>query len=92
MRPEGLNAVCFYLQGLLRNESNKIVVYGSLLSMFDAIEDILNLMNVKCIRIDGKMSLKRRYALVKTFQRKESCRYAIISEKSVGLVLDKANV
>ena len=86
------SAVCFYLEGLLRDQSNKIVVYVNQLPMLGAIVEMLTQMNVKCIRIDGNVRFKKRYTLVKTFQEDEKCRCAIISEKSAGFALDKANV
>ncbi|EDW71228.1 SWI/SNF-related matrix-associated actin-dependent regulator of chromatin subfamily A-like protein 1 [Drosophila virilis] len=86
-------AVCAYLKSLVK-EPIKFIIFAHHRVMMDAISDCLNELRISFIRIDGQTRSDLRAAYVDTFQKKSSCKAAVLSLKScnAGITLTAAEM
>ena len=89
-----LEGVCEYVEDILKDSEEKIIVFAYHHEMMDGVEDLLHKNNVDYIRIDGSTKQSKRYDYVKYFQQKKECRVAIVSiiAGSTGITLNKAHI
>ncbi|XP_037811206.1 SWI/SNF-related matrix-associated actin-dependent regulator of chromatin subfamily A-like protein 1 [Lucilia sericata] len=71
-------AVCAYLKELVKGP-NKFIVFAHHRIMMDAISECLTKLKVKFIRIDGNTRKQERGEFIETFQKKPSCKVAVLS-------------
>lgn len=77
---------------LFEDETRKVVLFSEWTTMLDLIEKILNRLELRFVRLDGKVPQKRRKALVDEFQNDPECKLFISSNAgSTGLNLQAAN-
>ena len=81
------------LQADLQNGEEKSIVFSYWTSTLDAIQDALELTNIKCVRLDGKISQSNRISALNIFESDPSVRVllASISCGAVGLTLTAAS-
>ncbi|KAH8402934.1 hypothetical protein KR222_000474, partial [Zaprionus bogoriensis] len=86
-------AVCAYLKTLVR-EKFKFIIFAHHRVMLDAISDCLAELRVNYIRIDGHTRSDLRADYVDTFQKKSSCKVAVLSLKACnsGITLTAAEM
>ncbi|XP_020806020.1 SWI/SNF-related matrix-associated actin-dependent regulator of chromatin subfamily A-like protein 1 [Drosophila serrata] len=86
-------AVCAYVKTLLK-ENKKFIIFAHHRVMMDAISDCLAQMKVHYIRIDGQTRSDLRADFVDTFQKKSSCKVALLSLKACnsGITLTAAEI
>ncbi|KAH8261845.1 hypothetical protein KR038_003597 [Drosophila bunnanda] len=86
-------AVCAYVKTLLK-ENKKFIIFAHHRVMMDAISDCLAQMKVNYIRIDGQTRSDLRADFVDTFQKKSSCKVALLSLKACnsGITLTAAEI
>ncbi|XP_013103013.1 SWI/SNF-related matrix-associated actin-dependent regulator of chromatin subfamily A-like protein 1 [Stomoxys calcitrans] len=71
-------AVCAYLKQQVK-EPKKFIVFAHHRVMMDAICECLDKLKVKYIRIDGNTRKHDRGEFIDTFQKKQSCKVAVLS-------------
>ncbi|XP_075152134.1 SWI/SNF-related matrix-associated actin-dependent regulator of chromatin subfamily A-like protein 1 [Haematobia irritans] len=71
-------AVCAYLKKQVK-EPKKFIVFAHHRVMLDAISECLDKLKVKYIRIDGSTRKNDRGEFIETFQKKPSCKVAVLS-------------
>eukprot|EP00099_Drosophila_melanogaster_P017912 NP_608883.1 Marcal1 [Drosophila melanogaster] len=86
-------AVCAYLKTLVK-EQKKFIIFAHHRVMMDAISDFLSGLKVHYIRIDGQTRSDHRSDSVDTFQKKSSCKVALLSLKACnsGITLTAAEI
>ncbi|XP_017063305.2 SWI/SNF-related matrix-associated actin-dependent regulator of chromatin subfamily A-like protein 1 [Drosophila eugracilis] len=86
-------AVCAYLKTLVKEE-RKFIIFAHHRVMMDAISDCLSGLKVHYIRIDGQTRSDLRSDFVDTFQKKRSCKVALLSLKACnsGITLTAAEM
>ncbi|KAH8353139.1 hypothetical protein KR084_009216 [Drosophila pseudotakahashii] len=86
-------AVCAYLKSLVK-EQKKFIIFAHHRVMMDAISDCLGGLKVHYIRIDGQTRSDLRSDFVDTFQKKSSCKVAVLSLKACnsGITLTAAEI
>ncbi|XP_017006739.2 SWI/SNF-related matrix-associated actin-dependent regulator of chromatin subfamily A-like protein 1 [Drosophila takahashii] len=86
-------AVCAYLKTLVK-EQKKFIIFAHHRVMMDAISDCLGGLKVHYIRIDGQTRSDLRADFVDTFQKKSSCKVAVLSLKACnsGITLTAAEI
>ncbi|XP_039499895.1 SWI/SNF-related matrix-associated actin-dependent regulator of chromatin subfamily A-like protein 1 [Drosophila santomea] len=86
-------AVCAYIKTLVK-EKKKFIIFAHHRVMMDAISDCLSGLKVHYIRIDGQTRSDLRSDSVDTFQRKSSCKVALLSLKACnsGITLTAAEI
>ncbi|XP_017043670.1 SWI/SNF-related matrix-associated actin-dependent regulator of chromatin subfamily A-like protein 1 [Drosophila ficusphila] len=86
-------AVCAYLKTLVK-EQKKFIIFAHHRVMMDAISDCLSELKVHYIRIDGQTRSDLRSDFVDTFQKKSSCKVAVLSLKAcnAGITLTAAEI
>tara|TARA_Y100001970_G_scaffold64530_1_gene82594 strand:- start:6827 stop:9529 length:2703 start_codon:yes stop_codon:yes gene_type:complete len=72
----------------LIDEGHKVVVFSQFTSMLDIIEEWLDEVNIKHLRIDGSISAKKRMELVDTFQDSDDPIIFLVSLKAGGIGLN----
>ena len=78
---------------LLDDPTRKIVVFSEWTRMLDRIGRRLDAAGARFVRLDGKVPVKKRPAVVKAFQEDPDCRVILMSNAgSTGLNLQSANV
>jgi len=73
-----------YLNDLAQNDI-KLLIFAHHTEVLDAIEEQVNKMHLKYIRIDGKVDHNKRYERVKSFQEDESVKIGILSLTAAGV-------
>ncbi|EDW54300.1 GM18506 [Drosophila sechellia] len=86
-------AVCAYLKTIVK-EQKKFIIFAHHRVMMDAISDFLSGLKVHYIRIDGQTRSDLRSDSVDTFQKKSSCKVALLSLKACnsGITLTAAEI
>ncbi|EDW04242.1 SWI/SNF-related matrix-associated actin-dependent regulator of chromatin subfamily A-like protein 1 [Drosophila grimshawi] len=86
-------AVCAYLKTLVK-EQPKFIIFAHHRVMMDAISDCLRELKVQFVRIDGRTVSDVRADYVDTFQKKSSCKAAVLSLKACnsGITLTAAEL
>ncbi|XP_070141222.1 SWI/SNF-related matrix-associated actin-dependent regulator of chromatin subfamily A-like protein 1 isoform X2 [Drosophila kikkawai] len=86
-------AVCAYVKTLLK-EDKKFIIFAHHRVMMDAISDCLSQLKVHYIRIDGQTRSDLRADFVDTFQKKKTCKVALLSLKACnsGITLTAAEI
>lgn len=79
---------------LLAEGTTKVLVFAHFLHVLDAVESFARRKKVGFVRLDGMAGVKRRAALVESFQRDASVRLGILSlaTAGTGLTLTAADV
>lgn len=73
-----IKAVCAYLKQQIK-EPKKFIVFAHHRIMMDAISNCLSKLKVKYVRIDGSTRKQDRGEFIDTFQKKPSCKVAVLS-------------
>ncbi|KAH8341602.1 hypothetical protein KR059_011636 [Drosophila kikkawai] len=86
-------AVCAYVKTLLK-EDKKFIIFAHHRVMMDAISDCLSQLKVHYVRIDGQTRSDLRADFVDTFQKKKTCKVALLSLKACnsGITLTAAEI
>lgn len=80
------------LEHLTAEEDRKIVLFSEWTRMLNLIEEDLQALNVRYVRLDGSVSQKKRQQLVHEFQNEADCQLFITTNAgSTGLNLQAAN-
>lgn len=81
-----------YLKETLQQET-KFLIFAHHGEVLDGLEQEVNAMGIKYIRIDGGVATKKRYELVKSFQQDPEVRVGILSltAAGIGLTLTEAS-
>jgi SWI/SNF-related matrix-associated actin-dependent regulator 1 of chromatin subfamily A len=95
-RLSGLSKIPFILEWIdnkLTNEIDKLIIFGHHEEFLSAVQEKLESMNLKFIRIDGTTKKEKRFDLTEQFQNDESIQVALLSinAASVGLTLTAAS-
>lgn len=87
------DVVTKYIKGLMEMD-RKFLVFAHHSVLMDAIEQCVQNMGVRYIKIDGKTTVKKRHKYVEMFQEDEYCKVGILSltAASTGLTLTAANL
>ncbi len=72
----------------LIDEGHKVVVFSQFTSMLDIIEEWLDQVKIRHLRIDGSISAKKRMELVDTFQDSDDPIIFLVSLKAGGIGLN----
>ena len=86
--------VCEYIYDTLESTDEKIIVFAYHHEMLNRIESLVKNNKIDYIRIDGTTKQDKRYEYVNLFQKKASCRVAILSiiAASTGITLNSAHI
>ena len=86
--------VCEYISDTLESTDEKIIVFAYHHEMLNRIESLVKNNKIDYIRIDGTTKQDKRYEYVNLFQKKISCRVAILSiiAASTGITLNSAHI
>ena len=86
--------VCEYIYDTLESTDEKIIVFAYHHEMLNSIESLVIDNKIDYIRIDGTTKQDKRYEYVNLFQKKKSCRVAILSiiAASTGITLNSAHI
>jgi SNF2 family DNA or RNA helicase len=77
---------------LVAEADRKIILFSEWTRMLNLIEPILNRLDIRFVRLDGKVPQKKRQQLVHQFQNDPECQLIIMSNAgSTGLNLQAAN-
>ncbi len=80
------------LEQLAEQPDRKIVLFSEWTRMHDYIEEILDRVNLRFVRLDGRVPQKLRPDIVKRFQNDPDCRVILLTNAgSTGLNLQSAN-
>jgi len=85
---------CEYIYDMLESTDEKIIVFAYHHEMLNRIESLVKVNKIDYIRIDGTTKQDKRYEYVNLFQKKKSCRVAILSiiAASTGITLNSAHI
>lgn len=75
-----------------KDPGSKVLVYSQYLGFLDIIGEALRARGVTCFRIDGKMSLKERISMIRSFNRSINTRAARSKDDAPTEVLHRGSV